>query len=202
MNEAARLKAAALCYWRYDRQFPLVALEASYCGTADVLAVSRARRLVETEVKISLRDLRADIKKEKHLWLREAYLAKNPVQVPLFEPSEWKKARRRVALWRLPQSYPVAQFYFAVPLDLVPQSQPVIADLYPYAGLLSVGTAWEQGAGVVEVVRKAYEFPRQKVPLSRLDRLVRDVSATVCRLALANYRLANNGKEVRDVQEV
>jgi hypothetical protein len=67
-----QIKAIIASYWRYIRQCPVIALEvnsnlSSYSGeeTADVLAVDKLRYLIETEVKVSLADLRRDIEKEK-----------------------------------------------------------------------------------------------------------------------------------------
>jgi hypothetical protein len=67
-----QIKAIISSYWRYIRQCPVIALEvnsnlSSYSGeeTADVLAVDKLRYLIETEVKVSLADLRRDIEKEK-----------------------------------------------------------------------------------------------------------------------------------------
>ena len=68
-----QIKAIVASYWRYIKQCPVIALEvnsnlSSYSGeeTADVLAVDKNRYLIETEVKVSLADLRRDIEKEKH----------------------------------------------------------------------------------------------------------------------------------------
>jgi hypothetical protein len=71
---ADQIKAVIASYWRYVRQCPVIALEvsanlSSYSGDemADVLAVNKNRFLIETEVKITLADLRRDAKKKKHL---------------------------------------------------------------------------------------------------------------------------------------
>ena len=68
-----QIKAIVASYWRYIKQCPVIALEvnsnlSSYSGEemADVLAVDKNRFLVETEVKVSLADLRRDIEKDKH----------------------------------------------------------------------------------------------------------------------------------------
>lgn len=70
---ADQIKAVIASYWRYVRQCPVIALEvsanlSSYPGDemADVLAVNKNRFLIETEVKITLADLRRDVKKLKH----------------------------------------------------------------------------------------------------------------------------------------
>lgn len=74
---ADQIKAVIASYWRYVRQCPVIALEvnsnlSSYSGEmADVLAVDKNRFLIETEVKVSLADLRRDAKKKKHRDFRD-----------------------------------------------------------------------------------------------------------------------------------
>ncbi len=73
MITADSIKAVIASYWRYVRQCPVIALEvnsalSSYSDgeRADVLAVNKNRYLIETEVKITLADLRRDAEKVKH----------------------------------------------------------------------------------------------------------------------------------------
>jgi len=73
-----QIKAVIASYWRYIRQCPVIALEvssnlSSYSGEemADVLALDKNRCLIETEVKVSLADLKRDAKKAKHGYFRE-----------------------------------------------------------------------------------------------------------------------------------
>ena len=74
---AEDIKAIVASYWRYVKQCPVVALEvnsnlSSWSGEkADVLAVNKNRFLIETEVKVTLADLRRDVKKSKHRHFRE-----------------------------------------------------------------------------------------------------------------------------------
>jgi len=77
-----QIKAVVASYWRYIRQCPVIALEvnsnlSSYSGEemADVLAVDKNRMLIETEVKVTLADLRRDAKKAKHRDFREGRCA-------------------------------------------------------------------------------------------------------------------------------
>jgi hypothetical protein len=72
---ADQIKAIIASYWRYVKQCPVIAMEVSYRldnysgdELADVLAVDKSRYLIETEVKISLADLRRDAKKRKHMF--------------------------------------------------------------------------------------------------------------------------------------
>lgn len=68
-----QIKAVIASYWRYVRQCPVIALEvsanlSSYSDEerADVLAINKNRFLIETEVKVTLADLKRDAKKSKH----------------------------------------------------------------------------------------------------------------------------------------
>lgn len=69
---AEEIKATMALYWRYVRQCPIVALEVDsqlepWNGEpADLLVVNKSRRLIETEVKVSLADLKRETKKKKH----------------------------------------------------------------------------------------------------------------------------------------
>ena len=117
-----KVKAAVLSYCRYSMQCPLVALEANcrlqtfnYGGQADVLAVTKNRLLVETEVKLNLADLRRDRNKAKHKAFREGA-----------------------------RIYPTARFYFAVPKDIANSVKLICDQLYPYAGVLGVDGLSEQ----------------------------------------------------------
>lgn len=78
-------------------------------GQADVLAVTKKGLLIETEVKMSMADLRRDRGKLKHRHFRDTdgmYLA--------------------------------AHFYFAVPRDMANKVCLACGQLYPYAGVLGV----------------------------------------------------------------
>ncbi len=109
------VKASVLSYWRYKKQCPFVALEANCSlnvfnegGQADVLAINRNGRLIETEIKLSMADFHRDQHKLKHRYLRE----------------------NRGLRW------PTAYFYFAVPKELANQVSLECGNLYPYAGVL------------------------------------------------------------------
>ena len=69
------IKAAVASYWRYTRQYRLVAFEWGGCPggeMADVVAVDGWQRLIIIEVKTSLSDFRRDKFKWTHRRLREA----------------------------------------------------------------------------------------------------------------------------------
>lgn len=118
MITADSIKAVIASYWRYVRQCPVIALEvnsnlSSYSDgeRADVLAVDKNRFLIETEVKVTLADLRRDAAKIKHRGFREG----------------------------LP-SLVARHFYFAVPKDIANDTKLICDSLYPYAGVLGVNS--------------------------------------------------------------
>jgi len=108
------IKAAVASYWRYTKQCHLVALEASswlkpfnYGGQADILAVTKRRHLVETEVKVSLADMRRDKSKRKHTYYKQGS-----------------------------SYYPTQRFFFAVPKEIANAACLLCGQLFPYAGVL------------------------------------------------------------------
>ena len=165
-----RIKAIIASYWRYGRQFPLVALEASSRlatfndgGQADILAVNEHRLLFETEVKVSLADFRRDRNKLKH-----------------------KSFREHDGL------YPTAYFYFAVPRNIANKVCFLCDNLYPYAGVL--GTAGD-GYHDVLVYRNPKMLSGHKLSLLEIVRMAREQSATLCRLAEELAGLKAGGEE-------
>ena len=116
---AEEIKAVVASYWRYVKQCPVVALEVdynleTYSGgeRADVLAVNKNRFLIETEVKVTLADLKRDAKKKKH----RGFSSRFPV--------------RGITKY----------FYFAVPQDIANDAKLICADTYPYAGVLALNS--------------------------------------------------------------
>jgi len=115
VSNSNQIKAVIASYWRYVRQCPIVALEvnsnlSSFSGEerADVLAMNDNHFLIETEIKVTLADLRRDARKKKRRKLIEN--------------------RRGVTRY----------FYFAVPGDIANKAKLICDDLFPYAGVLSV----------------------------------------------------------------
>lgn len=107
MKKADELKVLVMCYWRFRRHCPIVAMKYQW-GSADVLSVNPRGMIIETEVKITLSDLKRDGKKMKHYDMQRGNL--------------------------LRRHY----FYFAVPQALEEKTKAIIAQDYPYAGLLVV----------------------------------------------------------------
>jgi len=154
------IKASVAAYYRYQRQLPLVALEANSRleafndgGQADVLAVGKSRLLIEVEVKLNLADLRRDKHKLKHRNYRDNLV-----------------------------NYPTHLFYFAVPKALANQAVLICEQLYPYAGVLGCDG---QGQFDVVVYREGKALWGKCLTFPQLLRMVREQSATVCRLAEA-----------------
>lgn len=163
-----QLKAIIASYWRYVMQCPVVALEvssslSSYSDDekADVMAVDKRRLLIETEVKVSLRDLRRDHKKIKH----RAFSSDGR-----YPHSDFDEGAR----------YPVAYFYFAVPREIANDAKLICDDLYPYAGILGSDGSNEFG---VQLYRKAKPLAGKKLTFPQALRMAFGQSATVCRLA-------------------
>jgi hypothetical protein len=108
-------------YFRYGRQFPIVAVEPGFSGfrNPDVLVMKADRLAWEIEVKVSLDDLRRDKEKaSKHRYMELLHDgSSNSGQAP-----HWIASR----------------FSFAVPHEIHAQAEEIIEERYPYAGLLSV----------------------------------------------------------------
>lgn len=114
MNKAEEIKFLVMCYWRFTRQHYLVATEFDY-GDADVISVSPTGRMVcETEVKISISDLKKEGEKPKH-------------------------SRDAFGVRKFNGKY-VDYFYLAMPSKLaeLDRARLICDGRYPYAGILSV----------------------------------------------------------------
>ena len=137
-----QIKAIIASYWRYVMQCPVVALEVSsslrsYSNDerADILAVNKNRLLIETEVKVSLGDLRKDRKKSKHLAFRNGGTR-----------------------------YPARYFYFAVPREIANDAKIICDDFFPYAGILGSDGSNEFGVQLYRTAKplagKKLTFPQ------------------------------------------
>jgi len=108
MNEADIIKLVTLAYWRYDRQHITGAIE---CGGADVKTISKSLLIAESEVKVSIADMRREYKAKRYkhqLMFGEGFNRRPNVNY----------------------------FYFVVPERLKRKALEVISELFPYAGLL------------------------------------------------------------------
>jgi len=165
------MKAELLAYWRYVRQAPLVGIE---CFDQDVLTVTKSRKLVISEVKVSISDLRADGSKEFHFRAAHLYGIKK-------EPKNYREARAQAqAVWTRQEGVP-NQFYFAVPVELGEKALAVIEERYPYAGLLVVAHYPEcqfWGHSVV-VARVAPTLHKEKCSIKLVSTLVKSLTASL-----------------------
>ncbi len=108
MNEADIIKLVTLAYWRYSRQHIMGAIE---CGGADVKTIATSLLITESEVKVSIADMRREFKTKrcKHQNMFGEGFSRRPN---------------------------VNYFYFVVPERLKDKALGVVKELYPYAGLL------------------------------------------------------------------
>lgn len=155
---ANEVKVALLEYYRYKRGFPVVAVEAAVAGwghVADVVCIDKKGLYWETEVKVTLADLRADKQKRKHVWLQEM-----------------RDGKMSHSEYTIP-----ARFYFCVPADLnhTGQAVRVVRELYPYAGLMIAY------GGRVGVHRQARDIHNCVLQHDEAWKLVKAQSATLVR---------------------
>lgn len=175
-----RIKAMVMCYWRFHG-CPILATEYPW-GNSDVVAVTEKGRIIETEVKISISDLRHDLKKPKHHDLREAYdrpgaETETPAMPRLFSYSPQ---------FRL--DVKVHRFFFAVPVDIAERAEAVVRELFPYAGMLVVNDCWE-GKLLRNVDVVCRKHPKDyNIPVvndgERLN-MIRGMGTALCKIAVA-----------------
>jgi len=175
MKRADKLKINVMCYWRLHRDCPIVAIEHNW-GASDVLAVTRAGMVIETEVKCTLHDLKRDKQKSKHFAMER--------QVDLFD--EIKESEHPYLRGAIRSNY----FYFAVPQEMEVKALQVLDEMYPYAGLLVVRPndfyQWDNYHHVVapvSAVRRAHRFTKPRLTEDDQMDIVRGLSITACRMA-------------------
>lgn len=173
MKKADELKILVMSYWRFSRGCPIVASEYNY-GDADVLAVTSAGMRIETEVKISLTDLKRDGAKTKHdAMQRELGLLQNEPSRPLW----WPPAIRS------------HYFYFAVPEKIKEKAIRIVTEKYPYAGLLVIKPIDPEVNPryypPVYSAKKAHQFrSKPKLTYDQTMDVVKGMSTTLCRLGM------------------
>lgn len=164
-------------YLRYDLQCPVLGLEVASSlatsfndgGSADVIAINKRRYLIEVEIKISLVDLKADRRKNKHEYYRKCCEL----------PYNNQQMRFGQVLTIEPPRYPTHLFYFAVPYNLADDALLICEGMFPYAGLL---TNQETYYGNIIIRRPAQILSRDKLTLREIMRVVKGQSATIVRL--------------------
>jgi len=159
MKKADELKILAMCYWRFNRGCPIVAMEYKY-GDADVLAVTKDGVVIETEVKVSLRDLKRDGAKSKH----------------------W-------AMQRDTDSTRAHYFFFAVPEELKEEAEAVIVEKFGYAGLLVVTPINPEVNPRYNVPVRCYKEAHQfglkpKLTQKEMIDVAKHMSTSLCRMGV------------------
>jgi len=183
MNSEEQLKAVIASYWRYVRQCPVIALEVSHNLSAyaeeraDVLAVDKNRFLIETEVKVTLADLKRDAMKSKHRAFRES----------------------------LPRVV-ARHFYFAVPKDIANKARPICTDLYPYAGVLGTNGTDEYGVVIYRQAKflsgKRLTYPQVLRIIFNQSGTVCRLAKKVEELTRVQRNLEAQLKEYRDMERL
>lgn len=174
--KADDIKKLVMVYWRFEKGYPIVASEYNY-GSKDVIAVSEGRMTVcETEVKVSI----ADLKREKHKTKHQ----KDAFGKPFYNTNF------------------VDYFYFAIPERISEKARLICAQLFPYAGILTVGNSdhylKEPRASYIKPPVKCIK-PAKKILSGRLSEdtfitIVRGMSNNLCKLAIETMRLGNGLK--------
>lgn len=173
LGKADEIKFLVMCYWRFARKHYLVASEFNY-GDADVISVSPAGRVVcETEVKISIGDLKKEAEKPKHF--RDAFGTRG-----------------------FNGKY-VDYFYLAMPARMAELDRVrLICDgSYPYAGILSIEPYEEYLSDArniytpppVKVIKEPTRVKRYEMNDERLMEIAKGMSNSFCNLAFKFMRL-------------
>lgn len=182
MDRAEEIKFLVMCYWRFARQHYLVATEYGYCA-ADVISVSaNGRGVFETEVKISVADLKKEKRKPKHI----------------------KDAGGSIFF----RSRYIREFYFAMPSHMAELDQVrLICDgRFPYAGILAVEPYEDflkdpqsiYTAPPVKCVKHAKPLCPEELTKDELMRIARGMSNSFCNLA---FRFMRSQRQVDSKKE-
>lgn len=170
MLEAEELKYIVMAYWRFDRQHYLVAPE--YEG-ADIISVSANGTVVcETEIKVSIADLKKEKQKPKHV--KDAF--GNKLLISRY----------------------VHEFYFAMPAHMAELDRVrLICDgRFPYAGILAVSpyeSFLREPQGIygnvpVSCVKHAKQLQPRGLTAAELMSITRRMSSSSCNLAFRVMR--------------
>lgn len=173
MKKADELKILVMGYWRFSRNCPIVASEYNY-GDADVLSVTQDGMVIETEIKVSLSDLKKDGSKSKHLAMQREF--------DFFHGQESNHPY-------IPGAPRRHYFYFAIPQELKEKAEIIIAHSYPYAGLLVVKPIDPEVDPCyyppVYSVRKARQFKsKPKLTQEETMDIVKGMATTLCQLGI------------------
>lgn len=172
MTKVDEMKLGVLAYWRYSRQHIMGAIE---CSSSDVLTITKSLMITETEVKVSIGDMRREVKTK---FCKHSRMMAFGEQHRLLMPS-------------------ANYFYFAVPEELKEKALNVCQERYPYAGLL----IYKNGVGdfyspslIVSVVKTAKRFKRPKPGMEEILRIGYAASNTAIRYGNKLKELNASGK--------
>lgn len=173
MKKSDELKILVMGYWRFNRNCHIVASEYNY-GDADVISVTPAGMVIETEVKVSLSDLKREVNKSKHLAMQSEFAFSEGHE--LDHPYIRSAPRRHY-------------FYFAVPQALKEKAKVIIAQEYPYAGLLvvkpidpEVNTCYSIPVYSVRTARQFKSKP--KLTYEQTMEVAKGMATTLCKLGI------------------
>lgn len=171
------LKTLAMAWLRFQKQLDLVCTE-DPVRSADVLGTDssiQCRKMIEVETKISISDLKADLRKHgKHERLVKA---------------EDYKGSEGADHSPLP-----TQFYFLVPANIKDKAFDVIVETYPHAGLMVAKNLHNMGEGRImvteylEVVRKAPTLHKRLISKHVKGGIAARMSSELCSLRLDKFR--------------
>jgi hypothetical protein len=171
--KADDIKKLVMVYWRFEKGYPIVASEYNY-GDKDIIAVSEGRMIVcETEVKVSIADLKRERYKTKH--------QKDAFGEPFYNTKF------------------VNYFYFAIPSRILEKARLICSQLFPYAGILVVNNfnsyLKEPRASYINPPVKCVKPAKaNKTSYGRLSddtfiTIVRGMGNNLCKLAIENMKL-------------
>lgn len=175
MTKVDEMKLGVLAYWRYCRHHIMGAIECASAKDADVLTITKSLMITETEVKVSIGDMRREVKTKFHKHRRMMAFGE---QHRLLMPS-------------------ANYFYFVVPEELQDKALGVCQELYPYAGLL----IYKDGANdlyspsnIISVVKVAKRFKRPKPDIKEILQIGYAASNTAIRYGNKLKKLNDFGK--------
>ena len=184
------LKTLGMAWLRFQKQFDLVCTE-DPTRSADVLGTDssiQCRKMIEIETKISISDLKADLKKHgKHERLAKA------------ETSEGSEGADHSPM--------PTQFYFLVPIELKDKALEVVAETYRHCGLMvaknlnNIGDGRIMVTDYLEVVRKAPTLHKKLISKHVKGGIAARMSSELCGLRLDKFRTRWNNAPLTGGQD-
>lgn len=157
---ADAIKATIAGHFRYQLQYHFVALEGN-CQLQSFNDYGQADVLAITP---------------------DRYLVEVEVKTSITDFRKDVKKRKHRAFRNGDDRYPTKYFYFAVPRELANHVSLICDNLYTYAGVLGTdGGGWAD----VTSYRRAKRLAGQRLTFKQILHMVREQSATLCRLAKA-----------------